>query len=143
MLVTDLDGNETKWQISKGTSKDKRKKSKYHDRARQVIIKAYPTVIISEEIPIVLRRGKTCFLDFYLSLYKTAIEIQGEQHYKFIPHFHKTKLNFLSAKRRDAEKKEWCELNNIRLIELPYNEDDNEWYERIRKDGEGKGSVLG
>lgn len=35
------------------------------------------------------------------------------------------------ACKRDNEKKEWCELNNIQLVELPYNEDINEWRKRI------------
>lgn len=132
MWVTDLDGNETKWKITKGTSKDTRKKSGYHERARAVIIRAYPTVQLSEEIAIAVRKSSKLYLDFYIPLLGIAVEIQGEQHFKFIPHFHGSPLKFLAAKQRDADKEAWCALNGITLVKLPYNEDDDEWYKRIK-----------
>ena len=40
-------------------------------------------------------------------------------------------MAFYKAKARDKEKREWCELNNMRLVELNYNEDIDEWRRKI------------
>ena len=40
-------------------------------------------------------------------------------------------MSFLKAQKKDREKVEWCELNNIKLIELPYNESTDEWTKRL------------
>ena len=44
---------------------------------------------------------------------------------------YKNKMAFYKAKARDMEKREWCELNNMRLVELNYNEDIDEWRKKI------------
>ena len=36
-------------------------------------------------------------------------------------------MAFYKAKARDAEKREWCELNSIRLIEFNFNESTDDW----------------
>ncbi len=59
------------------------------------------------------------------------IEVQGSQHYKYSPRFHNTKMDFLDAKARDRDKKTWCELNGIRLVEFPFNENNKQWTERV------------
>lgn len=69
--------------------------------------------------------------DFYLPLYNTCIEYQGEQHYieyHNILHpkgtrYNKTDLEF--TKYKDDIKKDFCQKNNIRLIEIPYWEYNN------------------
>lgn len=127
MLVKDLDGNSSNWLLTGNMSKGKiTNKSSYHLIARQKILEIYPTLQILEEVPISIRRNETLFLDFYLPLKKICIEVHGEQHYKFIPFYHNTILNFLKSQKRDREKAEWCENNGIRYIVLPYNNQD-EW----------------
>ena len=44
--------------------------------------------------------------------------------------FHKTKADFISQKKNDREKSEWCELNGIDLIVLRYDQKDS-WEEQI------------
>ena len=66
------------------------------------------------------------------ALRNKIIEVHGEQHYKFIPFFHGTMINFLSAKTNDNNKRQWCELNGIIEVELPFNESDNQWKSRIQ-----------
>jgi hypothetical protein len=61
---------------------------------------------------------------------KTCVEVHGEQHYSFTPHYHRDNLAFVKAQKRDKIKKEWCEINNIKYIELAYNEQDK-WEELI------------
>jgi hypothetical protein len=127
MLVTDLDGNNSNWLLTGNMAKGKvSNKSSYHLFARSLISELYPTLQLLEEVPVTVRRGETMFLDFYLPLKKICVEVHGEQHYKFIPFYHNTMLNFLKSQKRDRDKKEWCEINSIQYIELPYNIQ-NEW----------------
>ena len=35
------------------------------------------------------------------------------------------------AKARDKDKKEWCSLNGIRLVEFNYNEEKEDWISKI------------
>jgi len=37
----------------------------------------------------------------------------------------------MKKKKRDRDKIEWCNINNIKYIELPYNETENQWIERM------------
>jgi hypothetical protein len=106
-------------------------RSSLHLRARSLIVSIFPTLQILEEVPIQLRKSEVLYLDFYLPLNKTCIETHGEQHYKFVAHYHSNQLGFIKHKKRDKEKIEWCEKNNIRYIELPFNESDEEWRNRI------------
>ena len=134
MDIIDLDNKTKKWSlkgyISKATATNK---SKYHITARQLLHDLFPTFQILEEVSVPVRMKETLYLDFYMPLVKMCIEVHGEQHYKFIPFYHTTKLNFLKAKKRDNEKKEWCEQNNITYIELPFNENLDEWTNRINE----------
>ena len=57
--------------------------------------------------------------DFYNANKRIAIEVQGRQHIKYVPHFHgKNKINFISQMRRDHQKREFCQINDINLIEV-------------------------
>ena len=132
MLIKDLDGNSHNWLLTGNMAKGKIiNRSSYHLSARSAIIKRFPTLQVLEEVPIPLRKSETLYLDFYLPLKKICFEVHGEQHYKFIPFYHNTVLNFLKAQKRDKEKQEWCEINNIKYVELAYNESEAEWREKI------------
>lgn len=131
MLTKDLDGNSYNWLLTGNMARGKiTNKSSYHLRARAMIASAFPTLQILEEVPIQLRKNETLYLDFYLPLKKICFEVHGEQHYKFVPFYHSNILNFLKAQKRDREKQEWCEINNITYISLPYNKE-NEWSNSI------------
>ena len=122
MLTNDLDGKKINWLLTGNMAKGKiTNKSSLHLQARKIIATKYPTLQILEEVPIPIRKGETLYLDFYIPLKKTCFEVHGEQHYKFIPFYHHTILNFLKAQKRDRDKKEWCEVNNIQYIELPFD----------------------
>lgn len=132
MQVKDLDGNSHNWLLTGNMAHGKiANRSSFHLRAREIITKIFPTLQILEEVPIPIRRSETLYLDFYLPLKKVCIEVHGEQHYKFVAFYHHNMLNFLKSQKRDKEKLEWCEQNNISYIELPYSENDEQWIERI------------
>lgn len=66
-----------------------------------------------------LKNGKFRF-DFYLPKEKILIEIDGEQHFKQIKKFQKTRQDFLKQQERDRRKNSYCLANNIPLYRIPY-----------------------
>jgi hypothetical protein len=112
---------------------DTRVKSSLHLLARKLVKEFYPVDIILEEVtlPIYNDRVNVLYADFLVPSRKIIIEVHGEQHYIFNPFFHKNKIEFAKAKVRDSIKKEWCELNSITLLELPYNESEQQWREKF------------
>lgn len=73
-------------------------------------------------------RDNNLELDCYNPSLKLAVEYNGEQHYKFIPYFHRNKETFHNQKYRDEIKKYKCKENGIVLIEVPYDVKDIESY---------------
>lgn len=126
MEVIDLDGHQLSWNITGHINKAFAKKSSFHNKARDLIRLIYPTMQILEEVPVYLRKSEIVYLDFYLPLNRKCLEVHGQQHYEFTPFYHSNKISFLRAQKRDRDKKQWCELNGISYIELPYNKID-EW----------------
>lgn len=59
-------------------------------------------------------------IDCYSPKLKLGVEYNGEQHYKFIPHFHKNYEAFRLQQYRDELKRRMCSDNNVTLIEVPY-----------------------
>lgn len=135
MQVRDLDGNISNWQLLGGISHGSRtQKSSLHLSARSLIHGCFPTLQILEEVPVYVRRSETLYLDFYLPLVKKCIEVHGEQHYQFSRFFHHSILGFMKHKKRDQDKQEWCSINGIEYVELPYNETIDQWKDRIIND---------
>lgn len=132
MLVKDLDGNVTNWNLTGYISKGRlNNKSSLHLDARSLLTNLFPTLQILEEVPIRTRKSETLYLDFYLPLKKVCIEVHGQQHFEFVGFYHSNKLGFIKAKKRDIEKTDWCQLNGIKQIILPYNENIEEWTARL------------
>jgi hypothetical protein len=71
--------------------------------------------------------------DFYVPHVRMMVEVHGEQHLRYIPYFHGSLAGYLKAKRRDRDKSEWCQINNIRLLVLLDTETDHEWRHRIAR----------
>lgn len=69
-----------------------------------------------------LRQGKYRY-DFYLPNYRgraILIEVDGEQHFKQIKFFHKTKNDFKKTQEHDRRKNSYALAHNFILIRLPY-----------------------
>lgn len=133
MNVKTLDGHSVKWSLSGSISKISNidHKSSLHVSARKLLTDMFPTLQLLEEVSAPVRRSETLFLDFYIPLKKICIETHGEQHYKMVGFYHQNLMGFLRSKKRDSDKKEWCSLNGISYVDLPYNEDIEQWRERI------------
>jgi len=132
MQVKTLDGQIQNWSLTGHFAHaNMSNKSALHLKARDIIKNCYPTLQILEEVPIPIKKSESYFFDFYIPILKTAVEVHGEQHYKYVQFYHQNQLNFLRSQKRDREKKEWCDLNNIKIIELPFSESEQEWINRI------------
>lgn len=70
-------------------------------------------------------KGNPLRVDFYLPLFKIAIEFDGEQHFKRNKHFHKTTNQFQKGQFNDLQKNSYCLMNGIKLYRIPYYEIDN------------------
>lgn len=91
-------------------------RSKMQYSCKQFLKDYWSQDIVFEEFPIA---GTRLSIDFYNSNKKIAVEVQGGQHLKYVPHFHgKSKSTFLSQIRRDNEKQDFCKLNDIKLVEI-------------------------
>lgn len=85
----------------------------------------------------------TLILDGYAEALKMAFEYQGQQHYRYMPHLHKSRQNFEKSCERDACKVAWCSSSGIRLIVIPYwkNDNDGSLVEFIREEVSMNGEV--
>jgi very-short-patch-repair endonuclease len=63
------------------------------------------------------------YADIYIPSLNLAIEYDGEQHFKFIPFFHKTIEKFHEQQQRDILKNKLLKENHINLIRIKYNEE--------------------
>lgn len=100
---------------------DKPSRSKIQFLVKQQLKEHWESHVVFEEFPVV---GSKMTLDFYNATKKIAIEVQGKQHTKYTPFFHgKNKINYISQLRRDHQKREFCEKNNIRLVEIYYDDE--------------------
>lgn len=128
MIITGLDNKEYKFNHTKHTHRKNRSgKSSLHIKARDLIKEVFMGESVYEEVtlPGTKRQGRKSLLyaDFFIPGVMTIVEVHGRQHYEFNSMFHKNMLDFYECQRRDRDKREWCQLNDIRIIELPYNEE--------------------
>jgi len=86
----------------------------------EIVQQIYPNQRIELEHNIAPYGG--LYLDIYLPRLNVAFEFDGEQHFKFIEHFHGTAQNFIVARKRDLRKDDLCEEQGITLIRVAYNE---------------------
>lgn len=106
-------------------------KSDLHEKAESILKELIPSISLYHEVYIPGCADKI-YIDIMVVDFKLAIEIQGQQHYKYNTFFFKDKKDFLKAQKRDKLKKEWCDKNKYTLIELKYNEE-SEWKNQIIK----------
>jgi hypothetical protein len=64
-------------------------------------------------------KGKNLKFDFHLPEHNILIEYNGKQHYVAMDNFG-GEDSFIRQFSYDIRKSEWCQLNGINLIEIPY-----------------------
>jgi hypothetical protein len=125
--ITGLDGREHKFLFQKNYHrKDRGGKSQWHTKARDLLVEKFPNYPLYEEVTLpgssTPRRKSSLYLDFYVPQLELAVEVHGRQHYEYVAHFHKTRADFRKSLQRDRDKEEWCQINEISLIVLPWNQ---------------------
>ena len=135
MKIRGLDGQVHNWKLHGYVvrASESRPRSKLHLKARSILKDIFPTVQILEEVAAPITRTEKLFFDFYINTVKLVVEVHGQQHYKFNTMFHTSAQDFANQRKRDRRKAEWCEYNNITYVELPYNEDEDQWRIRINR----------
>ena len=94
---------------------EKHSRSKLQFTVKQFLKKYWDSHVVFEEFPVAGTRLK---FDFYNANKRTAVEVHGAQHTKFVQFFHGSKSNFVKQLRRDQQKIDFCELNDIKLVEI-------------------------
>ena len=74
-----------------------------------------------------LKKGLYRF-DFYVvggRAVPCVLEVQGEQHYQYVPKFYRSRAEFEAAKERDRRKISYCLVHEIPIYVIPYWELDS------------------
>lgn len=69
--------------------------------------------------------------DFEITKYKILIEVQGKQHYEFIPYLQQTEENFEYQVWKDSVKKEFAEEKGYIMLVISYRQLDSREYKSI------------
>ena len=67
-------------------------------------------------------KGERLFFDFFIKELSCFVECQGQQHTKFVKHFHGDKEKFLGQKNRDNLKIDYVQQNDMYLVRFNYDE---------------------
>lgn len=95
--------------------------SKLQRKVKSMLLAYFPSASVEENTRpswLTSESGQRLELDFYLPELKAAIEVQGEQHFRYIPFFHKNYSQFLKRKKADFQKKIVCKRSGIELWEI-------------------------
>lgn len=135
MKVTGLNGREYNLDLKKYKRNHRANASFYHVQARDILHDIFLGYNILEEVklpgsvePV---KKSVLYLDFLIPNARIGVEVHGQQHFKYVPYFHKSKAGFLRAKARDKAKASWCEINDIELIVLRYDSSQEHWREKL------------
>lgn len=134
MIITGFDGKQHKLNFGKFKKNSNRNKSKLHENAICILQELFPGFGIYEEVTLPGSKrftSKALYADIILPHIPMMVEVHGQQHYRHIPFFHKTKMEFVLSQRSDKDKIEWCNINNFTYVALPYNME-HSWKEMIQ-----------
>ena len=117
MKFKTLDGKEKTLKNIKKSIIDwnSKSKSKLQQSVKIFIQKYWEGDVVFEELKVV---GTRLSLDFYNANKKIAIEVQGQQHFKYVKFFHGNRNGYLNQIKRDFKKLEFCKINKIKLVEI-------------------------
>ena len=90
-------------------------RSKAQKKVKGFLKEFWKGQVVFEEFPMA---GTRMTFDFYNANKKIVIEVQGAQHTKYVPFFHRRRSSFASQVKRDNDKIKFCELNNILFVEV-------------------------
>jgi very-short-patch-repair endonuclease len=103
------------------------KRSKMHVAIRDLLKETFPSFKVFEEYPVDVGR-RTLPVDLCVSDLKLCVECHGRQHFEWVPHFHKTKEDFVAQQTRDRQKKQAIINAGWALLTIRFDE-----YEKLNK----------
>jgi len=99
--------------------------SKTADKVFSILNKLYPPIPykrVHREIYINYK-GHRLYFDFFIRELGVFVEVQGEQHERFIKHFHSDKAGFDAQRSRDNLKIQYVEEKKQCLIRFRHDEE--------------------
>lgn len=134
MKIIGLDDKEYSW-IPSNNIVETDKRSGPHKKAKALLKELYPNDRILEELILpgtkTQNRKSTLKADFFIPMRSLIVEVHGSQHSEFNNFFFKSKMDFYKAQARDRDKKRWCEINELELIELFDSESIEDWRSKL------------
>lgn len=115
MEVKLLNGQSVKIKLKNRYAKGSPCKSKFQSSVGDQMVEDFPNSLIYQEVHI---PGENFYLDFFVPASKLVVECHGKQHKKHTKFFHKTVKAFNHQQSTDERKREWCNINGFRLVEL-------------------------
>jgi len=94
-------------------------RSKFQFSVKEFLFPYWRTDIVFEEFRII---GTRLSFDLYNANKKIAIEVQGAQHTKYVKFFHGNRMKYLEQLKRDEKKFKFCQINEIKLVEIYPND---------------------
>jgi very-short-patch-repair endonuclease len=91
--------------------------SKLCDQVIEVVRNLFPEIKIKTE-EFVFYENQRLFLDIWVPQLNLVIEVHGNQHEKFVEHFHGNIANFKASKKRDRLKEEWADKEGYTFVLL-------------------------
>lgn len=96
--------------------------SKIADEVYFTLKRLFPRYTLVKEVYINYNHTRL-FFDFFIKEFGLYVEVQGAQHVLFNAHFHGTKENYWSQKKRDNLKIEYVQNeDNLSLVRFYYHE---------------------
>lgn len=92
-------------------------KSKGEEIINSFLEEVIPAIKVERQY-YVYYKGKKLLFDFYIPSWSIMIEVQGEQHNKFIEFFHGNRDGFIQQKVRDFMKQEWAAGQGVKILEI-------------------------
>lgn len=122
MKIKNIRGYEVKVNFAKYAVKwDKPAASKIQTSVKQFFKKHWYSNFVVEEMRI---PGSLLRIDLYNITKSIIVETMGQQHNLYNRFMHGSRSGYLSSIKRDCQKIKWAEDNNIRVIEINYDEID-------------------
>lgn len=91
-------------------------KSKFQKRVKDFLCNHWSNDVVFEEFPVA---GTRMRFDFFNLSRKVVVEAQGGQHTRHVKFFHgRSKIGYGQQIKRDILKIEFCEANDIQLVEI-------------------------
>ena len=96
--------------------------SNFEDKMFKCLKESFPYFRIEKQFYVNVENNKY-FFDFYIKELSILIECHGEQHLRFVKHYHGDMTNYYKQVIRDRAKEAYAHVNNYILVKFFYDEE--------------------